>query len=597
VNSDPYAQAVVSFYRNHLVNTNVARSVLTADCPFCPEKGLDGGSKLIVTVNPEGFFHGYFRCLNRCVPGGFPLWFGALAQIEPAEVPGFDPDREYFLAQTDYPGQAINTEVRQYQDNLTKEIRAHFARAGVSAGALRELGIGYNGRYLVYPYIQEDGNCYTARCVFPGQPEDEFWHGDERLVADEFQLFNVEDIRRCENGTLILCEGEDNLLTLKQIGLPGVALPYGRLFDTLEAERFAFIKTLFIAAYHNAESESRVRSFASRVGFKVRLLRWASSQERNYSLWQLACDSGADFGSRVIGMARKSKPFSPFASPMREHDRFLEVLGQQASAAYDNLKTGFALLDDAIDGIHGLNVVGGAPKVGKSCFMIQVATELARRSVPVIYYDFENGRQKIYQRTMARLSRVTIEALRRQSFDEPGKVRVAAAQAEFKKMLHWFRVVNDRKVTPEIMRRHVDFIRHETGRDFTVIVIDSLHKLPFKDFSERRTGIDAWLRHFESIRDEMQVSFLIISELSRGDQGSYQETPHMGVFKGSGDIEYSADNAMVIYPQWDHEDAEKSARRNNLWLVASREHSPGLVATYRLDYPYWGFTELEPASQ
>jgi replicative DNA helicase len=114
------------------------------------------------------------------------------------------------------------------------------------------------------------------------------------------------------------------------------------------------------------------------------------------------------------------------------------------------------LLDDAIDGIHGLNVVGGAPKVGKSCFMIQVATELARRSVPVIYYDFENGRQKIYQRTMARLSRVTIEALRRQSFDEPGKVRVAAAQAEFKKMLHWFRVVNDRKVTPEIMRRHVD---------------------------------------------------------------------------------------------------------------------------------------------
>jgi replicative DNA helicase len=136
-----------------------------------------------------------------------------------------------------------------------------------------------------------------------------------------------------------------------------------------------------------------------------------------------ACDSGADFGSRVIGMARKSKPFSPFASPMREHDRFLEVLGQQASAAYDNLKTGFALLDDAIDGIHGPQWSwGGAPKVGKSCFMIQVATELARRSVPVIYYDFENGRQKIYQRTMARLSRVTIEALRRQSFDEPGKV-------------------------------------------------------------------------------------------------------------------------------------------------------------------------------
>ena len=40
------------------------------------------------------------------------------------------------------------------------------------------------------------------------------------------------------------------------------------------------------------------------------------------------------------------------------------------------------------------------------------------------------------------------------------------------------------------------------------------------------------------------------------------------------------------------EDVEE--RVSSLWLVASREHSPGLVATYRLDYPYWGFEEMEP---
>jgi hypothetical protein len=30
--------------------------------------------------------------------------------------------------------------------------------------------------------------------------------------------------------------------------------------------------------------------------------------------------------------------------------------------------------------------------------------------------------------------------------------------------------------------------------------------------------------------------------------------------------------------------------------VASREHSPGRVAVYHLDYPYWGFTE-RPVSE
>jgi hypothetical protein len=65
--------------------------------------------------------------------------------------------------------------------------------------------------------------------------------------------------------------------------------------------------------------------------------------------------------------------------------------------------------------------------------------------------------------------------------------------------------VTDRKLNPELMRRHIDFLRHETHSDYTLVVVDSLHKLPFKDFSERRTGIDAWLRQFEAIRDELNV--------------------------------------------------------------------------------------------
>ncbi len=75
------------------------------------------------------------------------------------------------------------------------------------------------------------------------------------------------------------------------------------------------------------------------------------------------------------------------------------------------------------------------------------------------------------------------------------------------------------------MRCHIDFIRHETWSDHTVVVIDSLHKLPFKDFTEQRTGIDAWLRQLEAIRDELQVSFLIISELSRGSGDGYGICP------------------------------------------------------------------------
>lgn len=584
--------AITEFYLKYLPEGRVERTALTSDCPFCRDRGHDPVGRLVVFLNQEGPFHGYFRCLNRCVPGGFPLWFARLAAIDPAEVPGFDPDRESPLPAVDYPVVNINTEILGYHDRLTDTLLADFAASGISAAVLADLQIGYNGRYLVYPYFQADGNCYAARCIFPDRPQDYFWHGDERFTAEQFQVFNVRDLQCCENGALFLCEGESNLLPLKQLGFPGIAVPYSHNFECLDPDLFAFVRTLFIVTLNSGESETAARALASRVGYKVRLLCWPAGLPRHYGILQLARDKGGAFGNAVSAMIQSSRAFSPFASPQAEHQRFLRRLAEEQESGYGGMLSGFPQLDAALDGIHGINVIGGAPKVGKSLFMIQIATEMAMRGIPVLYYDFENGRQKIYQRTLSRLGRLETAVLRSREWTTEERDRYDEACANIRRMLTTFRVVNDRKLTPELMRRHIDFIRHETARDYTAVVIDSLHKLPFKDISERRTGIDAWLRQLEAIRDELQVSFLVISELGRGGDGTYREEPHLGIFKGSGDIEYSADNAMVLHSDTDRDHSANAVhRKNSLWLVASREHAPGHIASYVLDYPYWGFTE------
>ncbi|MEK6201053.1 MAG: DnaB helicase C-terminal domain-containing protein [Desulfobulbaceae bacterium] len=588
------SEALSFFYLSHLQNIHEEKTYLSADCPFCKKKGWDSTGRLVVYLKTAGFFYGYFHCLNRCVAGGFPLWFARLMGLSPAEVPGYDPDREYFQRKGEYPLVNINNEIRLYQDRLSEEILLRFQEAGIDRAALAELKIGYNGRYLVYPYIQEDGNCYAARCVFPERKEDSFWHGDKHFFADQHHIFNLQDIQRCEDGALFVCQGEENLLALKQLGFPGVAVPDCHSLEMLDPDRLAFVHTVFIVMENSAEAEAAARSAAGRIGYKVRLLRWPTDLARNYNLWQLACDKGKDFKAAVLSMMQASSAFSPFASPGREYGSFLAQLAQESGPAYGDLRSGFPQFDQALEGVHGINVIGGPPKSGKSCFAIQIATEMARRKVPVLYYDFENGRQKIYQRTLSRLSRLSTRAIKEGVTAGATDQGFERACQELQKMLVSFRVVSDRKLNPEIMRRHIDFIRHETRSDYTVVVIDSLHKLPFKDFTEQRTGIDAWLRQLEAIRDELQVSFLILSELSRGSGDGYTDRPHMGMFKGSGDIEYSADNALVLSPDWDPLDSTLSRQRQNkLWLVASREHAPGLVGSYGLDYPYWGFIELD----
>lgn len=584
--------AITAFYCNQLPDGELKNNILQAPCPFCGENESEKQEKLIVFLNPDSFFHGYFRCTNHCVPGGFPLHFSRLLALNMMSVPGYDPDREYASVSIEYPVKNINSDIQSFMGRMTEEQFDHFDKMGISHDVLVEMKIGYNGRYLVYPYIEDDGNCYSARCIHPDRPEDNFWLGDEEFIADRVMVFNRNDIDRCENGTLIVVESEDNLLTIKQLGLPGIAVTSATKMEKLTADELNWISTVFLWANNSNESLSAARNLATQLGFKARLIRWPEHSEKNYSLVKMSTDLKKEFQQSAFKLIKESKAFSPFSSSEKEFLLFQDRLQLESGDSYKTMQTGFKSLDEALGGVHGINIVGGTPKAGKSCFFIQIATEMARQKIPVIYYDFENGRQKIYQRTLSRLSRLSAEQIKNNELDQAQTGRLQKAKDELRTFLPWFKVVTDRKLTPEIMRRHIDFFRHETKQHYTVVVIDSLHKLPFKDLSERRTGIDAWLRQLESIRDELNVSFLVISELSRGRDDHYDAQPHMGSFKGSGDIEYSADNAMVLLSDWDSFDpGSMNQRTNSLWLVASREKSPGKIADYRLDYPYWGFEE------
>jgi len=584
--------AVTAFYLQQSPGAKVHQGVLQMPCPFCSRRGRKEVGILTVHLNQESFFHGYFRCLNQCVPGGFPLHFARVGGLSLTGTPGFDPDRAYFGRDTDYPAKNINHELAGFTDRLAAESLDCFQAVALAPAVLSELQVGYNGRYLVYPYIQADGNCYTARCVHPERPEDSFWYGDERFASEHVALFNAPEIEHCENGALFLVEGEQNLLPLKQLGLPGIAVPTAADLDHLEPLRLQWIRTIFLWVNHTAESEALARKFATRTGYKVRLIQWPEQAARNSSIFQMAAMAGPSFREQVFAMIRQARAFSPFATPAGEFQAFRERLVQESGASYTNLNGGFAKMDRALGGIHGLNIMGGTPKAGKSAFFIQIASEMALRKIPVIYYDFENGRQKIYLRILSRLSRLAIDRVKGDHLSGEERQRLQQAEQRLHTMLSWLRVVNDRKLSPETMRRHLDFLRHETRADSLVVVIDSLHKLPFKDISQQRSGIDGWLRQLEAIRDELGAGFLVISELERGTDGQFDRQPHLGSFKGSGDIGYSADNAMVLLPQWDpFGDTPPEERRNDLWLVASREQTPGRIASYRLDYPFWGFIE------
>lgn len=586
-------EAVREFYLKHLPGAEEREETIQAPCPICARRDPGISGTITVVLDPAGLFTGYFRCTNRCTPGGFAAHFARMADLDPEEVPGFDPEREPFVHDVVFPPKNLNAEVKRFASLMGEAQLAFFRGLGVSEGTVTEMQIGYNGRYLVYPYFQDDRNAYAARCVLPEREQDWFWHGDERFFEPPFRIFNVPEIERCEGGSLFVVEGENALLAVRELGYPGIAVPSHQDLEMLSRDRLDALRHVIILVQNSPEAQLAARELATRIGYKARILRWPGGTDRGYGLVDLARDKKDRFGETVRAMVRKAESFSPFSSPLREERIFLQHIERERGKTLLGLPTGFQAMDRALSGIRGINIMGGQPKAGKSAFFMQVSTEVAARKHPVIYYDFENGRQKIYMRTLCRTARLSEEEIRLGG-SEDAALREQKARDSLASFLPWFRVVTDRKLTPDIMRRHIEFLQHETASDHALVVVDSLHKLPFKDLSERRTGIDEWLRHMESIRDEQNVAFLVVSELSRGAGGTYSGKPDLASFKESGDIEYSADNAMILLPHWDPLDPVSTAeRKSTLWLVASRENSPGRIAEFFLEYPYWGFREEE----
>jgi replicative DNA helicase len=591
---------IVQYYQTHLPGAQTLPegeqevTWMRSECPLC--KGETKGI-FNIDLDPESLFFGLFNCSALCSPPGFMLEFARRMGISLSEVPGFDPEREETYRPPPLPHTHKDNEMHRFVRMLSDPMREPFRKAGLGDRVLDLLGVGYNGRMFTFPYMQHDDHCYALRCVaFASRFEEPLWQGHEAYFLAPHNLFNGPEVARCDGGTLFVTVGERNALTLAQFGYPVVAIPTNLDDEAVTPERFQFVKRVLVATDNSAESIDAARRIALRLGYKVRMLRWPLDTKRDYGVADLLKADPESFGARLREMIYLSEPLSPLSIPRREYANFEEVLGRQRGRALLGLTTCYDKLNTALDGLRGINILGAQPKTGKSTFFMQVATSLAMdQGVPVIYYDFENGRNKIYTRTLCRMSGLSEKRLSSESPTPDEQQAYEESMERLRRAMQLFKVVSDRKINPDIMRKQIEFLRLDTGKDRMLLVVDSLHKLPFGRLSERRSGIDEWLRNFEQIRDDMEVTFLVVSELSRGMAGGYDEQPDLASFKESGDIEYTADNALVMTTRgsvYDREDGGDAGRRVHLWLVASREMSPGRVAEYEVQFPYWAFKEL-----
>jgi hypothetical protein len=200
-------------------------------------------------------------------------------------------------------------------------------------------------------------------------------------------------------------------------------------------------------------------------------------------------------------------------------------------------------IQSSCGGIYGVWALGGMPKVGKSTLAWQMALD-AGRTIPVIYYDFENGLPTLLARTAIVFNHDLdrIRAVTRQVYHR-GSLRSLSTDLA--------------GVGPPAL-----------------VVVDSIQKIPTSG-DDRRVGLDRWVHRLEELK-KRGYHVLMVSEINRA---SYDSEPSMGGYKETGEIEYTADCGLHLTLGGDF---------GYVYAVAHR-HRPtrGLVSTIRRIREWW----------
>lgn len=270
-----------------------------------------------------------------------------------------------------------------------------------------------------------------------------------------------------------------------------------------------------------------------------RRLCWKMLQRASDSVIDMTSDFDDDVNGVIMqmGTVQEKSGNSEIASYGDALDELKEVVIELLEDKKQFLVTGLALFDKYyLLRPTTLTVIAAFTGVGKSSLALNVVQAVARRGTPCAYYSLEMGKVELVSRGISK------------EMNMPASAIVNAKMSEgMQKQLH--RVIQKNKDLPIFFddRSTVSFER--TIRSIRTMVKTKGIKLAVIDYlqiytqgsdeTEKETAYMA--RAAKNIAKEMGIAVIVISQLSRG--GLH---PSIKMLRGSGQIEESADNIVLI---------------------------------------------------
>ena len=229
---------------------------------------------------------------------------------------------------------------------------------------------------------------------------------------------------------------------------------------------------------------------------------------------------------------------------------------------------GFPKLDDLLGGLEGgdMIVIGARPGVGKSAFVTQITTALARSGKRVGFYNLEMQEKQVYERFVVAESGIGLTRLRR-------AVRFLGDEEERFRRANEVLEKEDRIIITTGSKAMSEIRNESRHMGYDVIIIDYLQLLRAdKTYrGNRYAEVGAISRAIKALAMELNIPIIALSQLNRVSENREGKEPTMAELREAGDIEQ---DASVILLMWN---MSKDSSRKGIKIEKQRQGRTGKI--------------------
>jgi len=247
----------------------------------------------------------------------------------------------------------------------------------------------------------------------------------------------------------------------------------------------------------------------------------------------------------------------------------------------DCIETGWTSLDSMTGGLHNgeLIILAGAPSMGKSVTMLNIAENVARKGKETLIVSLEMKRNALLNRLTCAKAEINASKFRSRTLTDAEEEKyVKALKNEVLTLpLH---IVDKPNMTIQDIKTEAINLQKTAGLDFLVIDYLGLIK-PLKPMNSKYLEITELTRDLKILAGELNIPVMVLCQLNRTNADRKDKRPQLFDLRDSGSIEQDADIVMFVYRE---EYYEPTTTNTGKITISIKKHRDGTLGEATLNF-------------